>query len=278
MINLNDILHLTNEEIENSKIELNMHAGNGGESFLERWLLTPETNRVEGKTECSYWGWYGKRRNFYPGNFVFSFVKLNYDEWLFVSAAKIIDIPNNSRATYEILTKYQPLFGRMIVKHNKGNTYARYVFRMKERISEVTVKEILSKPYSGDHFPGYHKVCLSYAQLESIIRIRPQDWIGALENQKAVYVITDTSNGKLYVGSATSNDKMLLARWQNYVNNGHGGNVELKKLDFNHIKQYFQYSIIENYNANIDDSYVLEREQYWKKVLKTNQGIGYNKN
>ncbi|MDE6435675.1 MAG: GIY-YIG nuclease family protein [Lachnospiraceae bacterium] len=149
---------------------------------------------------------------------------------------------------------------------------------MRDRISNVIVKEIMTEMYSGKHFPGYNKVCLSFRELESIVNRRPHDWVGALENQKAVYVITDTSNGKLYVGSATSNGKMLFARWQSYVHNGHGGNVELKKIEIEHIKQYFQYSIIENYNANIDDSYVLERERYWKKVLSTGQGLGYNKN
>ncbi len=278
LIHLNDILHLTEEEIDNSRIELNMTAGNGGESFLDRWLSTEESLRILGKTECSYWGWLGKQRNFYPGNMVFSFIRLNYDEWLFVSAAKILNIPENSRANYDILTKYQPLFGRLIIKYNKGHTHARYAFKMRDRISNVIVKEIMTEMYSGKHFPGYNKVCLSFRELESIVNRRPHDWVGALENQKAVYVITDTSNGKLYVGSATSNGKMLFARWQSYVHNGHGGNVELKKIEIEHIKQYFQYSIIENYNANIDDSYVLERERYWKKVLSTGQGLGYNKN
>ena len=57
---------------------------------------------------------------------------------------------------------------------------------------------------------------------------------------------------------------MLLQRWSNYVENGHGGNIELKKLveekGFDYVKKYFQYSILENYNAKIDDHIILERE------------------
>jgi hypothetical protein len=49
------------------------------------------------------------------------------------------------------------------------------------------------------------------------------------------------------VGSACSDDDMLLQRWKNYVADGHGGNIELKELvktkGFDHIKEYFQYSI-----------------------------------
>ena len=35
---LNNVLNLTEEEINNSKIEFNMQAGSGGQSFLGRWL------------------------------------------------------------------------------------------------------------------------------------------------------------------------------------------------------------------------------------------------
>ncbi|TDM02116.1 GIY-YIG nuclease family protein [Macrococcus hajekii] len=81
------------------------------------------------------------------------------------------------------------------------------------------------------------------------------------------------NNGKLYVGSATSNSQMLLTRWSNYVQNGHGGNKELvalvneKGLDY--VKKYFQYTILENYNGKVDDKIVLQRESYWKEALQS---------
>lgn len=74
---------------------------------------------------------------------------------------------------------------------------------------------------------------------------------------------------------------MLLQRWSNYVDNGHGGNKELQGLvnekGFGYIKQNFQYSILENYNARIDDSVVLERESWWKETLQSRK-FGYNRN
>ena len=66
---------------------------------------------------------------------------------------------------------------------------------------------------------------MSFSQLETIIRNKRSGWLDALRNQKAVYLITDTSNGKMYVGSATAQYGMLLQRWTNYIDNGHGGNV-----------------------------------------------------
>ena len=74
---------------------------------------------------------------------------------------------------------------------------------------------------------------------------------------------------------------MLLQRWSNYVENGHGGNIELKKLveekGFDYVKKYFQYSILENYNAKIDDHIILERESWWKDTLQS-RTHGYNAN
>ncbi len=206
---------------------------------------------------------------------------MNNDEWLFISAAKITDVPQNQKAECDILEKYKPYFGRLIIRCKKGQSYGRYTFRLRNRISDITVKEILPDIYNGKPFPGYDQVCLSFNELEGIVKRRPADWVNALENQKAVYVITDKSNGRLYIGSATSDSKMLLARWESYVYNGHGGNVELEKIvdikGIDHIKQNFQYSIIENYNAKIDDEYVRSREVFWKKVLQSEKH-GYNKN
>lgn len=281
-IRLNDILQLGNDDLNISRIELNITAGHGGEWFIDRWLAADVQSRIDGQTECSYWGWYGKQqRNFYPNDLVFSFVKKDSDEWLFVSAAKITDVPFGQRAHYEILEKYRPFFGRLIIRYKKGQTYGRYVFKLRNRLSDITVKEILPDLYNGEHFPGYDRVCLSFKELEGIVKRRPADWANALEHQKAVYLITDKSNGRLYVGSATSDKKMLLARWESYVSNGHGGNDELKKIveqkGVDHIRQFFQYSIIENYNAKTDDEYVRAREAFWKRVLQSVKH-GYNDN
>ena len=141
--------------------------------------------------------------------------------------------------------------------------------------------QILPSVFDGDDFIGYDKVKLSYFQLQNIIKKWKRDWVSALESQKAVYLITDTNNGKLYVGSATSDNGMLLKRWEVYVENGHGGNKNLIQLvnekGIDYIKNYFQYSILENYNSTISDELILERESWWKEVLKT-RIFGYNAN
>ena len=58
-IPLNSILNLTEERIENSKIELNMNDGKTKEPFIDRWLDRPEDERAAGLAKrCSYWTWY----------------------------------------------------------------------------------------------------------------------------------------------------------------------------------------------------------------------------
>ena len=105
---------------------------------------------------------------------------------------------------------------------------------------------------------------------------KKNNWLTALQNQKAVYLITNKSNGKMYVGSASGGD-MLLGRWQSYVKNGHGNNVGLKDLCFEHIKNNFEYSILDIFKSTTDDNLILKRESWWKQTLKT-RTFGYNKN
>lgn len=100
-------------------------------------------------------------------------------------------------------------------------------------------------------------------------------------NVNCVYLITDTSNGKLYVGSTYGKDG-IWQRWSTYVTtNGTGGNKELIQLikdDPDYAIKYFQFSILEVFlNQDSNNEQILEREKYWKKVLDS-KNHGYNDN
>lgn len=112
---LNNIFHLSESEINNSRIELNMREGSGGIFYIDKWLSLEQSVKNSGISDCSYWGWYGNKRNFNIGQTVFSFIKMSYDEWLFISAAEIVDVPESSRAKVKIIEKYKPLFGRLVI-------------------------------------------------------------------------------------------------------------------------------------------------------------------
>ena len=280
---LNSVLNLTEEEVVNSKIEFNMKAGSGGEQFIDRWLKHPEAEKTSGTCiDCSYWGWYGnKQRNFYPGQWVFSFIRIKDDEWLFISAAEIIDIPFGEWATVKVLEKYSPLFGRLVIKFKKGNTFSRYVFNLNSILGKVTIKEILPCVYSGEAFEGYDRVHLPYHRLSDIFngRIMPT-YQEALKKITGIYCLTDTHTGKLYIGSATGVEGVS-QRWGNYLDSKHGGNKKLialyEQMGDGYFEKYFTFTLLEYFGLSYDPVKISEREQYWKRCLDTINN-GYNNN
>lgn len=273
-IKLDDLLRIPESEIYNVKVRFNQHDGH--DDPMELYLKNPDI------VNSQWLFWRNKQRFFNVGQIAICLMKLSEDEWLLTTIKRVtqeLNLTNGINYIGEELEEYKQYFGRVKIKyHRYSQSQGMYYNTIKD---DLEVLEILPNMFDGDEFPGYDKVRLSFAQLESIIERKKRSWIAALENQKAVYLITDKNNGKLYVGSATSDNGMLLARWSNYVDNGHGGNVELKKLvneqGFDYIKNNFQYSILENYNARIDDKVILERESWWKETLQS-RAFGYNEN
>ena len=53
--------------------------------------------------------------------------------------------------------------------------------------------------------------------------------------------------------------------------------IDIAEKGFDYIKQNFQYSILENYNARVDDRVILDRESWWKETLQS-RTFGYNDN
>ena len=271
---LKDLLRFSNDELANVKIKFNQH--NGYDDPMDLYRSNPEIIN----TQWLFWN--EKRRYFYEGQIAVCFLKLSYDMWLLTTIKRVtkdLGISGGVSFEGEEIETYKPFFGRVIVQYHKTSmAQGRYFSELQD---ELVVNQILPDVYDGEDFPGYDKVRLSYAQLEVIIRCGKKDWIAALSNQKAVYLITDKNTGKLYVGSATSDSGMLLQRWSNYVANGHGGNKELIELveheGFDYVKKHFQYAILENYNAKVEDRVILIRESWWKETLQT-RIWGYNSN
>ncbi len=271
---INDLLQLSDEDICNTRLKLNVF--NGDTDPLEEYKKKPD------KINVDWLLWHNQRRYFRKGQIAICLLYLYDDKWLLTTIKKItkeLDVVDNVGFEAEELKEYSKYFGRLVLKYH--NTYRHMGRIYGSLMDKLEVTEILSVAYDGNDFPGYENIRLSFYHLETIIRKKSSAWINSLRNQKAVYLITDTSNGKMYVGSATAQCGMLLQRWTNYINNGHGGNVQLKNIvdtkGFDYVKTNFQYSVLENYNARIDDKYILWREKWWKDTLCTKK-YGYNKN
>lgn len=142
------------------------------------------------------------------------------------------------------------------------------------------VSQIFDKRYSGEAFCGYENLDHDFLMLESVFKQSKPDWKAALENVKGVYLIIDKSNGRMYVGSAYG-ESGIWSRWSCYIGTGHGWNDELTRLidekGLDYARKNFKFSILEYRAMKTDDQVIIDKEQYWKRVLLSGT-FGYNKN
>ena len=273
-IMLNDLLRFDAAEVPNVRVKFNI--SNGYDDPLDLYKTNPDEVNV------TWFLWHDDRRYFNVGQTAICLLKLRGDQWLLTTIKKItrlLDVTDGVGYDAVEVKEYEQYFGRLVVEyHNPCRTMGR---KYENVTDELEVVQILNEQYTGNEFPGYENVRLSYPLLKNIVDRQLPGWVDALRNQKAVYLITDTKTGKMYVGSATSQTGMLLQRWSSYAADGHGGNIELRELvkqqGLDYVKENFQYSILENYNARMDDGYILKRESWWKETLCT-RTHGYNKN
>lgn len=220
------------------------------------------------------------RRNF-PCDMVIGLIELRKNEWLFAGVYRVLGCEEKGKKHFEysteLLSGQDELIGRVIVHHDRKGRAA-YLRGQPDR-EDFYISEILPKKLSVEEFPGYNSVNVPFRKLQIIIYQNIQSWYGALSNIKGVYLITDNQTGKLYVGKAAG-DSGIWQRWADYVKNGHGGNQDLKALleckgvDY---RVNFQYAILEIADSHASDEYILQRESYWKNVLRTRE-FGYNSN
>lgn len=131
---------------------------------------------------------------------------------------------------------------------------------------------------SQDNEPLY----INFDGLEKVLQ--DEECKKLLINTKAVYLLTDKKNGMLYVGSAYG-AKMLFGRWNQYMNSlkndsdklNHFG-VKIKKKGKDYIKDNIYFSILETFDPITSDEVIIKCENWWKKVLMTREGFGYNEN
>ena len=288
-IKLNDILKL--ENLDNVRIRLNL--SNDSWNALELYHKNPELMLIGNfhnsadRVEIDKNGMSKQIRGkiwFKENQVVIGLAQIKNDEWLLIAVSRILKSYKkvwdgktsanlNTFYEHEKLPKFEKYLGRLIVQFHKRNAY---VTLTGDKLDDFFVKEILPSSLDKDLFPGYDKVNISW---ETMKRVLEKDtWKTALENQKGVYLITDVSNGKKYVGSAYG-EYMILGRWKSYIRTGNGGNAGLKKLTIEHIQNNFRYSILDIYKSSTNDKVIIERESWWKEVLLSRQEqYGYNEN
>ncbi len=220
-----------------------------------------------------------KQQNF-KRKYIFSLIYYKKNEWMFAGIYEVISCEKiNDRFRYDtkLLDVHEDLIGRLIIAYNKE-------FRKSYPYLETVYKdfkfvEILRDRVKIEEFPGFERVNVSFSELKYIVENEEKSWKSALKNVQGVYLISDRSKGKLYVGAAYGEDAFW-NRWGEYVAKGTGGNVKLKELledeGFDHTSN-FNFSILEVHSKPTNKDFIIQRETHWKEVLLT-RDFGYNKN
>lgn len=176
-----------------------------------------------------------------------------------------------------LLDKYKEYRKRLIIKLRKPigrDLYTRWYENVQSQL-DPQIYELM--PFTKlRSFPGYGNVFLTHKELQMIYRLEEPEWMKALSYVKGVYCITDTLTGQLYIGSAYGDSMGIWQRWKNYadIDNLSGGNKTfeyMKKQGADRIIDNFTYSILEIFDMKTMDNIIINREEYWKKVLKTKE-------
>lgn len=240
---------------------------------LDEWVI----DRLKWEKD---WLGYRPKMDAFNLDYIFSVMRFYHedDTWLFGGVYQVV---GRFEDRYEVKLEEigKKFIGRLKLRYKVNFQATRVNFI--NFYGDLQVSEILREPYSGLVFPGYENIDITFAELEAIVHKGRPDWKLALENMKGVYMITDIKSGKRYVGSAYG-DLGIWSRWQNYVDCGHGGNRELKKLLSREGEGYarlnFKFTLLENHLAKVHDETVIHRESYWKEVLLTKGKFGLNVN
>ena len=281
-----DIFRLP-DDLSTWKLSLSIHPTEDRDSRFIDDLLENGISGVD--HSFAFNAWQGKRRNFKVGEKVLCFVKLPQRNcWMFHMAGEVLEVPTieeQGACKFKVLTEYQPMFGRLVVEFDKGNTYSRYAFKLDNFLkehSELKVKELWSselEPFVK--FEGFNKTLWTFSKLQQVLESpRFASTKEKLAEMKGVYLLTDTTNGKLYVGSAYGKDGFA-QRWQCYLDTQTGGNKGLKelvdKLGNEYFKKNFNFSFLEWFDHKTSDREILEAEALWKEKLQSRK-FGYNWN
>ncbi|KAA9318488.1 GIY-YIG nuclease family protein [Staphylococcus epidermidis] len=285
MIELNKFIKVPN--LNKTKIKFNMNAGN---VEIRAWDLLFKEDETEWE-QINAWKTKHPNNNLNHADYLLAFAQYypyGPEYFIFGGLYKIKKIEPEvfDEVGYELtlMDDYKEYRKRLIVKLKKpiGRDLYNRLYKNIQGTLEPEVYEIAPNTKLG-HFPGYQNVTLSHPQMQQIILRNEPSWKQALMNVKGVYVITDLSNGKLYIGSASGNTDGIWQRWSDYANieNLTGGNKLLNEIKLDKGKDYivnnFQYSILEIFDTKTKANTIINRENYWKNVFCTRKyGMNYN--
>ena len=259
----------------NVKVKFNMNAGDKKLPALD--LLLNDDDRW---MEMNSWKSKQANNNYSDTEYVLSFAQYypygsNY--YMFGGLYKIEKI---------IPEVYDQIGYKLILQKE----FSEYIKRLIIKLDRPVGRDIYNKPYENvqrdfnpeiyeltpsaklSNFNGYNNVYLSHKDLQIIAKYEAPEWKNALENVKGIYAITDITNGKIYIGSATG-ENGVWQRWCAYAKGLTGDNKDfiniVKEKGEDYIRNNFTYAILEIFDIKTKEEYIVTREHHWMKVFQT---------
>ncbi len=270
MMKLIDLLTLAGVDSSNFKI----HCARGTHP-------TPLEAFFDGKFK--QWQEFQSKKNFQRKH-ILSLIHLGGKRWLFAGFYEVLDVKKGKWRKHDCyiystkeINGLDHLTGKVEVIFDKS--FRASYLRGEKYVDQLMIAAIREQRLTIGDFPGFNDVLLSYPMLQTLVRESTPSWKSILSSIAGVYVITETTTGKHYVGSAYGGDG-IWQRWATYAKTGHGGNKELRALLRNKGKdhaQHFQFSLLEVCDIHSSDEHIIGRETHWKNVLRSRE-FGLNKN
>lgn len=239
---------------------------------------------VRDRDEWDNWNRWRSTRDEFNRDYILSLAHFYHETnvWLFAGIYKVIErrtVKRDFSYKIERISEHIELIGRLkIYLPRPGRIRS---VKLENYYQHMFVSELLKETYTGERFTGYEDVSCDFGMLKTVFRTSRADWKAALEHIKGVYLITDKSNGKKYVGSAYG-EYGIWSRWACYMNTGHGWNDELTQLidqaGIDYARNNFRISLLESRPMRTEDKFVIARETFWKEALLSRIPFGYNKN
>lgn len=270
-IPLSSILHISNPK----DFKVHLASWNGKHQPLDVF--------VRNRDEWDGWNSWRSDKDQFNRGFILSLLDFypHPGTWLFGGIYRVLSrAPLNHQHSYGIerVSDFDGYTGRLKVAFERSGR-ARSI-RLENFFDRMTVAELLAEPYTGEEFPGYEQINHDFHVLETVMRCHRPDWKAALANVKGVYLVSDKSNGRQYVGAAYG-ETGLWSRWICYMTTGHGWNDELTKIidihGIEYARENFRMTLLEYRPAKTDDQVIIDREGFWKNALLTREH-GYNRN
>ncbi len=162
------------------------------------------------------------------------------------------------------MPEFEDLVERIVIAwgvRSSARAWSQWAYRKDKEVIEIR-RDAQEPPFPG--FYAFHKA------LEEIPRL-PPSWHEALASVNGVYLLVHP-DGEQYVGSAYG-EQGFLGRWNEYVKNGHGDNLLLKKRG----RVNYAMSVLEVASSTMSESDIVRRENIWKEKLGT-RAHGLNAN